>query len=146
MTLLIPQLLLDPDRLGITNQTQNASVLRALVAQTNNILSRLQHQDARRWNLNPSRLPYQAVTSATTLSAGSYACGADVTLGGFTVTLPNVADVKGMEFYIFKLDASGNTLTVSGDANINGAASVSTTTQYAGWVVFSTGVEWVVEP
>lgn len=72
----------------------------------------------------------------------------DTTSAGFTVTLPLAATNLGRRFTVLKSDASGNTLTLDGNGSetINGSATKTTTTRYAGWVVQSDGANWWVIP
>jgi len=75
---------------------------------------------------------------ATKTITASYSAGlvdlfidADATSGAVTITLPS-NPVDGETHFISKTDASGNAVAISGNGkNINGSASVSTTTRYA---------------
>lgn len=96
-------------------------------------------------------LPDNFVTKTTTYTASpNDFVEADVSSAGFTVTLPTDPAV-GSLVAVQKTDSSSNTLTVMayGSGTINGSASVTTTTQDAGWVFEFTGQSagndvWVV--
>lgn len=96
------------------------------------------------------RLAVQQFTQiiTTTYSAMPYdTLFCNVTGGGFTVTLPLASEAVNGQVRVFKIDASGNTLTISraGSDKINGANTKTTTTQYAGWTLVSDGVSnWYV--
>ena len=70
----------------------------------------------------------------------------DATSGAVTVTLPAAASSIGMRLIVKKIDASANAVTIdgSGAETIDGAATQSTTTQYAGWTIVSDGTSWFV--
>lgn len=68
----------------------------------------------------------------------------DATAGPVTVTLPAVRDAMGQTFSIKKVDATGNAVTISGDATIDGAASLATTTQWECFTIHSTGDAWFI--
>lgn len=54
--------------------------------------------------------------------------------GNITVTLPLIANAGPKRITVKVINAGGGTRTVSGNgANIDGAATVTTTTQYASW-------------
>lgn len=68
----------------------------------------------------------------------------DTSGGDVTATLPVVATVAGRTVTLVKLTAA-NTLTVDGDgADISGSATISWTTQYQTFTMYSTGTEWLI--
>ena len=69
---------------------------------------------------------------------------ADATVGNLTGTLPNVATASYMRVTVVKTDASVNTVTVQGDADINGAVSYVLAAQYDSVSIASNGTEWFV--
>lgn len=75
--------------------------------------------------------PVRTVTGAYTVQL------ADAVIlinGDITVTLPLIKDAGPKRITVKVINAGGGTRTVSGNgANIDGAASVTTTTQYASW-------------
>lgn len=87
----------------------------------------------------------RSVTTTTTARGGEVLL-ADTTGAGFTVTLPAAAGVTGQEVCVKKVSADGNTLTVDGDGaeTIDGAATWTTSTQWASVRLLSTGTEWVI--
>ena len=63
--------------------------------------------------------------------------------GDITVTLPTAATAEGKRITCKAINGGGGTRTVSGNgANIDGAASWTTTTQYASQDFVSNGVQW----
>ncbi len=77
-----------------------------------------------------------AVTTADSTLLG------DATLANIAFTLPAAAAATGYIFTFKKVDASANTVTVSGAQNIDGQASYILTTQYAAMQIQSNGVTW----
>lgn len=87
-------------------------------------------------------------TAAYTFDQNTFFVAADVTSAGFTITLPLASANPGRQLSVKKVDASGNTLTVgrSGSDLIDGATTVTTTTQYKTWVFISDGISnwWII--
>jgi hypothetical protein len=86
---------------------------------------------------------YSPVAASTTTSAAvGQAIFCTTTSAGFTVTLPAVSASSGQVIIVKKVSGDGNTLTVAagGGDNIDGSATVTTTTQYASWMLVSDGV------
>jgi hypothetical protein len=68
---------------------------------------------------------------------------ADSTGGAIVVTLPNIADdTVGRQITVKKIDTGANSVTLSGDATIDNAASYVFNTPYASVTVQSDGLEW----
>lgn len=112
-----------------------ASVYEAL-----NRLLLLRVEDVTEFNALASLRGYQnGFAHSTTPISASYSAGrgdlyidVDATSAGVTVTLDS-DPLDGQTHHVFKLDSSGNAVTVSGNGkNINGSATASTTTQYGG--------------
>ncbi|MEZ7523998.1 hypothetical protein [Burkholderia vietnamiensis] len=83
-------------------------------------------------------------TGAYTATANDYTIRADGTTGAFSVTL-EASPVTGQIHVVKKIDSSANAITVSGNGkNIDGAASVSLTTQYQSVRVQYNGTTWDV--
>lgn len=86
----------------------------------------------------------RAVTSNVTVDKvyGFYLC--DATSGGITVTLPMAGAYKGVRFYVKKIDATANTVTIDGNASetIDGSATQTITAQYVCLTVMSDGTQW----
>jgi hypothetical protein len=68
----------------------------------------------------------------------------DATAAPRTITLPPATSSAGWKFNIKKVDATANAVTIDGNGaeTIDGAATKSTTTQYAGWTVECDGSAW----
>lgn len=69
---------------------------------------------------------------------------ADATAAPVNITLPPISQTLGRILFFKKMDVSANAVTASGDANIDGAATLSTTTQYEGFMLAAASTEWVV--
>lgn len=83
-------------------------------------------------------------TAAYTATPYDHTILADTSAGGFTVTLPAAANVKGKMLVILKTSNDSNTLTVDGNASetINGATTQSSTIQYDAFLLQSDGSGW----
>lgn len=69
----------------------------------------------------------------------------DASGAGVTITLPTVsALMKGMQVGIKKTDSSANVVTVAtpGSETIDGANTLSLTTQYESYILISDGSNW----
>ena len=91
-----------------------------------------------------SQTGFATVTSAYTVEADVWLVRVDATAGAVTVTLPAASSVPGRQIYVKKIDASANAAILAGAGTdlIDGAATQSTTTQYATIAVFSNGNGW----
>ena len=70
---------------------------------------------------------------------------ADATLGVFTITLPLLAKSSEISYWIMKIDASVNAVTVDGDGSepINGAPTISLVNQYdKAFIVRGNNLNW----
>ena len=83
-------------------------------------------------------------TAAYTATLADDFITVDTSSGSVTVTLPAVATTTGHEYNIVKITAA-NTLTVdaAGAELINGATTITTTTQWATIRLVSNGTYWV---
>jgi len=82
---------------------------------------------------------------ATGSPKDTYLC--DATGGAITANLPAVADTRlGRRVCVIKTDASGNAVTVDGNAaeTINGAATYSLAAQWKSVTLENTGTAWIV--
>jgi hypothetical protein len=62
-----------------------------------------------------------------------------------TVTLPAVTTGEEKRITVKVINAGGNTRTVDGNGkNIDGASSVTTTTQYTSWDFVTDGTNWFI--
>jgi hypothetical protein len=68
----------------------------------------------------------------------------DATAGAVAVTLPDATRFAGRRFTVKKIDASTNSVTIQGPSGqtINGSVSMSTTTPWAAFRLYSTGDNW----
>jgi len=87
---------------------------------------------------------FSETASFTVAHGGFYKV--DATSGAVTVTLPAAASNTGMRLDIKKIDASGNAVTVDGNAaeTIDGAATVTLSSQYDDVTVVCDGTEWFI--
>ena len=67
-----------------------------------------------------------SVTGNLTLTSANGTIMGDATAASFTITLPPAATSKGVQYQIYKVDASANTITIDGNASetIGGATTV----------------------
>lgn len=94
------------------------------------------------------KAPIATVTTNTTLDAavdGSTVL-VDATSGNLTITLPLAADAIYRRYYVKKIDATANTVTVDGNGaeTIDDAANYVLTVQYQSVTVHCDGTEWWV--
>lgn len=87
-------------------------------------------------------LTQRTVTSSTAMVAGDCVIRCNCASGNQANTLPAVATVAGQYFILKKIDTSANGATFSGNANIDGAASITLAAQYNTFVIFSNGTTW----
>jgi hypothetical protein len=87
-------------------------------------------------------------TKTTTYSAttADYILLADATGGAFSITLPAVATSSGCVLHVKKIDASGNAVTLDGNASetIDGATTLAMSTQYQSYSIACNGSAWYV--
>ena len=84
---------------------------------------------------------WNVVTKATAYTAQSHDCVlANATDGAIAITLPT--ETKNAYVNIKKTDSSANAVTVSGVGMIDGAASLSISTQYYSYTLICDGTNW----
>lgn len=90
--------------------------------------------------------PYAAKSASYTLTATDYTVTFDASGAARTATLPTAVGITGRIYVVKKTDSSGNAVTVDGDGaeTIDGATTVTLSTQYAGRVIQSDGANWQV--
>lgn len=66
----------------------------------------------------------------------------DATATAVTITLPAVAEQKGRQVTVKKVDGSANAVTVQGDANIDGVATLSIGAQYDSYGLVAGASQW----
>lgn len=86
------------------------------------------------------RVGWRSTTSNTSYTNTDYLIVVNASGGNVTLTLPELA--QGRVLIAKKIDASANSVTVSGAQNIDGAASKSTTTQYFAFTLIGGDTEW----
>gem|GEM_PF-6828931 len=79
-------------------------------------------------------------TANYTLTAADHTVRIDASSGSITATLPTASTCPGRVYVIKKIDASANTVTVSG--SIDGVSSKIYSTQFSGTSVQSNGSTW----
>lgn len=91
-----------------------------------------------------ARFVVRSVTATTTATAAEYLILANATSGAITVNLPAVAASEGALLVVKKTDASGNAVTLDGNASetIDGATTQAITTQYDAITVACDGTAW----
>jgi hypothetical protein len=69
---------------------------------------------------------------------------ADATSASMSIVLPELSKARGRWLYVKKIDASANAVTIGGfdSETIDGAATLTTTTQYDSWTLFAGDSEW----
>jgi hypothetical protein len=88
---------------------------------------------------------YQAI-STSTAAGNAVTYYADATGGNVDLSLPVAATVDSRVYTLKKTDASGNTVGFlpNGAETIDGAPSLSTTTQYEGWTIQASAGNWYI--
>ena len=83
------------------------------------------------------------VTSDYTASASDFIL-ADASAGNITITLP--APVDGAKVAVKKIDSSANTVTINPNATekIDGLSSLTLSTQYESYYLYSDGSNWYI--
>lgn len=92
------------------------------------------------------RTPSRTVTADVIATESDGFLAVDATAGAVTVTLPSAWRYAGRIFYVKKVDASANTVTVeaSGTDTIDGAASVALSGQYESVELYAQPDLWFV--
>lgn len=130
---------------GLVEQTgADAFTKRALgVAAGTSVLTRADG-DARYMQAGALTVTTRTITATGGTVAGDYLILADATAGAITVNLPAVATSAGRVLAVKKIDASGNAVTLDGNAaeTIDGAATQALTAQYDALTVFCDGATW----
>lgn len=91
-------------------------------------------------------LPYRTVSADTTATFADECLFVDATSANVTVTLPPVADARGREILVKKIDSSGHTVTIDGDGSetIDGATTKVLSSQWDSARIVSTASFWYV--
>jgi hypothetical protein len=84
------------------------------------------------------------ITGDTTLTVAHHHILADATTGAINVTLPSAASSAGREYFIKKIDAVANSVTITAADLLDGAGSKVISNQYAFYRIISDGATfWV---
>jgi len=69
---------------------------------------------------------------------------ANAVSASMSVVLPELSKARGRWLYVKKVDASANAVTIDGfdSETIDGATTLTTTTQYDSWRLFAGDTEW----
>ena len=88
--------------------------------------------------------PTRAVAADFTVTLDDEVVVVDATAGALTITLPNVRRAWGRKFFVKKVDASANVVTVGSASLIDGATTFPLNVQYESVTVLSNGTTWWV--
>lgn len=92
-----------------------------------------------------SSLPFVTVTSNYTPSVeDDYSILVDASSGPVTITLPNPSSKPGKVFFVKKIDASTNSVTVASSQGIDSSASVSFSEPNQIIAVQSISTKWII--
>jgi len=87
-------------------------------------------------------------TAAYTIGTGDFTILGNTTSGSFALTLPMASGATGRIYVIKKISSDANVLTIqhngSGSDKIDGASSVTLTSQYSAYTIQSDGTNWDV--
>ena len=88
----------------------------------------------------------RTITVSEPLALDDYTILANAVAGAVTVALPPASQARGRTYHIKKIDATANAVTLdgSGSETIDGAATKSTTTQWASYSIQSSGTGWFI--
>ena len=84
----------------------------------------------------------RTVVGSASVAATDHTVLVDSSGGATAITLPNVATCAGRMYVIKKISNDANTITISGDGNIDGSASATLTNQYKAYTIQSDGAAW----
>ena len=85
-------------------------------------------------------------TTPYTVLADDFLIKVDATAGAKTVNLPTAVGIRGRQYIIKKIDASGNAVTVEGDGaeTVDGAANATLAAQWDAVTVMSDNANWLI--
>jgi hypothetical protein len=84
----------------------------------------------------------RTITSSSVLSTSDCYVRCNANSGSQSNTLPSAASMSGRMMVFKKIDSSANPVTISGDANIDGASSFTLAAQYNAITIYSNGTVW----
>lgn len=88
----------------------------------------------------------RSISSSTTANSTDVVLLVDASGGAVTLTLPPAATSQERILFVKKIDASGNSVIIDGDASdtIDGAATKSFSTQYEAYTIVCNGTAWYI--
>ena len=88
----------------------------------------------------------RSVTTSTSIVSSDFAIIADSTAGAITVSLPPAATANGRIFFVKRVNAGANNVTVDpfGSETIDGAATHVLTLQWHRIEIISNGTAWFI--
>lgn len=92
------------------------------------------------------RAAYRTVTASANAELWDRVILVDTTAGAVTVTLPAVATCAGLVLNVKKIDGAANNMVIDGNGaeTIDGAANITTATQWASYTVIATAAGWMI--
>jgi hypothetical protein len=98
------------------------------------------------WGTTNGTFTTSTQTTNYSVAATDTVVFADATSGNVVITLPTASGMTGYRFYVKRIDASANTVTVvrSGSDTIDGATTFSLDLQYTAIGVVSNGSAWYI--
>lgn len=90
--------------------------------------------------------PIRSVTASGNVELFDRVILVDTTAGAVTMTLPALATCLGRVFDIKKIDAVANNMVIDGNGaeTIDGAANITTATQWASYTVIASSSGWMI--
>ena len=90
-------------------------------------------------------LPIKTITSAYTITASDYTILCNNT-SAITITLPTAAGISGRVYVLKKISSNTYAVTVDGNGSetIDGASTISISTQWLSYMIQSNGTSWFV--
>ncbi len=88
----------------------------------------------------------RSVTASTSIVSSDFAIIANSTAAAITVSLPPAATANGRIFFVKRVNAGANHVTVDpfGSETIDGTATYSLTTHWSKVSIISNGTEWFI--
>lgn len=141
----------DPEIVYVTSHAGGATP-GVYVSRGQENTSAREHPSGTRWIHTVTAEDYR-VRSVVTVTTSTYAVVdddylilCDASSNAITVALPSASSKEGRELTIKKVDATGNAVTIDGDAseNIDGSSSASISSQYESVTLISNGSDWYI--
>lgn len=90
------------------------------------------------------RFPIRNISASTSLLPSDYTLKCNASGAAIIVTLPAASGVSGQMFNVKKIDATVNSVTISGASLIDDSLTKSTTSQYTNWQIHSDGITYSI--